>query len=175
MSPFAVLGLLDTSSKEQAKAAYRRLAQRHHPDRGGDEEKFKTIKAAYEEIEAGWIPPPPPAQSSLSDPPNPSVAKPTKPWNRPYSTARPPPESPVARSLNSYGKRDYEVELVITREQADYGCTVPFKCDRTILTHWVQPGSSEYRAHCVFPVDEIIGRGQVGDFYNVIVNLQIRD
>ncbi|MEX2145232.1 MAG: DnaJ domain-containing protein [Candidatus Spechtbacterales bacterium] len=36
------------ASKEEIKKAYRRLAHKYHPDRGGDEEKFKEINAAYQ-------------------------------------------------------------------------------------------------------------------------------
>jgi molecular chaperone DnaJ len=36
----------DTDQKE-IKKAYRKLAAQHHPDRGGDEEKFKEVAEAY--------------------------------------------------------------------------------------------------------------------------------
>lgn len=41
--------------KDMAKSNYRRLAKEHHPDRGGDAEKFRQIQAAWEcvrELEA---------------------------------------------------------------------------------------------------------------------------
>jgi hypothetical protein len=34
---------------EEINAAYKELAKKHHPDRGGDEEEFKKLHAAYEE------------------------------------------------------------------------------------------------------------------------------
>jgi len=37
----------DADAKE-IKKAYRRLSRQHHPDKGGDEHKFKEINAAYE-------------------------------------------------------------------------------------------------------------------------------
>lgn len=48
MDPYAVLGVDKQASPEDIKKAYRKLAVKHHPDKGGDQEKFKEISAAYE-------------------------------------------------------------------------------------------------------------------------------
>lgn len=49
MNPYEVLGVAADAGAAEIKAAYRRLAQEHHPDReGGDAEKFKAVKEAYE-------------------------------------------------------------------------------------------------------------------------------
>ena len=45
---YAVLGLAEGCSQEQARAAYKRLALAHHPDKGGREEDFVRITKAYE-------------------------------------------------------------------------------------------------------------------------------
>lgn len=42
------LGLPSTCTPDEIKQKYRILAQTHHPDKGGSEEKFKRIKLAYE-------------------------------------------------------------------------------------------------------------------------------
>jgi curved DNA-binding protein CbpA len=42
------LELPKTSTSEEIKQKYRILAQLHHPDKGGDAEKFKRIRLAYE-------------------------------------------------------------------------------------------------------------------------------
>jgi DnaJ-class molecular chaperone len=42
------LGLAAGASEDDIQKAFRKLAMKHHPDRGGNEEEFKSIKAAYE-------------------------------------------------------------------------------------------------------------------------------
>jgi hypothetical protein len=39
----------ECKDKNELKAKYRKLAMKHHPDRGGDEEVMKAVNAAYEE------------------------------------------------------------------------------------------------------------------------------
>ena len=48
MDYYSILGLQRGASAEEIKKAYRSLAMKHHPDRGGDEKKFKEISQAYE-------------------------------------------------------------------------------------------------------------------------------
>ncbi|HSK48304.1 MAG TPA: molecular chaperone DnaJ [Coriobacteriia bacterium] len=45
---YDILGLKKDASSDDIKKAFRRLARKHHPDAGGDEEKFKEINEAYE-------------------------------------------------------------------------------------------------------------------------------
>ncbi len=42
-------GLKRSASEEDIKKKYRELILKHHPDKGGDEEKFKSIQAEWEE------------------------------------------------------------------------------------------------------------------------------
>ena len=49
-NPYDILGIQPSASKEEMKKAYRKLSLKHHPDRGGDEEKFKEISSAYETL-----------------------------------------------------------------------------------------------------------------------------
>lgn len=50
MDYYAALGLQRGASDEDIKKAYRKLAMKHHPDRGGDEKKFKEISTAYDAL-----------------------------------------------------------------------------------------------------------------------------
>ncbi|HEY4493437.1 MAG TPA: molecular chaperone DnaJ [Candidatus Paceibacterota bacterium] len=45
---YKVLGVDKKASKEDVKKAFRKLAHEYHPDRGGDESKFKEINEAYQ-------------------------------------------------------------------------------------------------------------------------------
>jgi len=44
-------GLKRSASEEDIKKKYRELILEHHPDKGGDEEKFKSIQAEWEEYQ----------------------------------------------------------------------------------------------------------------------------
>ncbi len=50
MDYYAALGLRRGASDAEIKKAYRSMAMKHHPDRGGDEKKFKEISQAYEAL-----------------------------------------------------------------------------------------------------------------------------
>src|SRR3954462_10978786 len=55
MDPFAILGIAPGAADRELSAAYRELAKRWHPDRGGGEEaarRMAEINAAYDLLRA---------------------------------------------------------------------------------------------------------------------------
>jgi len=44
---YDILGVDKKATQDDVKKAFRKLAQKHHPDKGGDEAKFKEITEAY--------------------------------------------------------------------------------------------------------------------------------
>ncbi len=50
LDPYRVLGVGKDASADAIKKAYRKLSREHHPDRGGDEARFKEINAAHQVV-----------------------------------------------------------------------------------------------------------------------------
>jgi hypothetical protein len=50
---YEVLGVSENASKREINAAYRRLAKKHHPDKGGDVETFQKVTDAYNVLKSG--------------------------------------------------------------------------------------------------------------------------
>lgn len=47
---YEILEVDENASTDEIKKSYRKLATKHHPDRGGDAEKFKELSNAYETL-----------------------------------------------------------------------------------------------------------------------------
>jgi curved DNA-binding protein len=48
MDHYQTLGVAKTATADEIKKAYRKLASKHHPDKGGDTAKFQEIQTAYD-------------------------------------------------------------------------------------------------------------------------------
>ena len=46
------LGLKKNATKSEIKSSYRSLAKKHHPDAGGEKERFLAIQNAWETLNA---------------------------------------------------------------------------------------------------------------------------
>jgi DnaJ-class molecular chaperone len=47
---YKILGVGEQASPDEIKKAYRSLANKHHPDKGGDQARFKDISVAYDTL-----------------------------------------------------------------------------------------------------------------------------
>lgn len=119
---YEVLGLTRDASQEEIKKAYRKLAREHHPDKGGDPEKFKKVQEAYE---------------VLGD------ADKRQNYDR-FGTAEGPPQGPNPNDIfaqmfggafgGSHGpmrRTDHHHEIKITLEEAYRGLVRTFKVTLT--------------------------------------------
>ena len=47
---YNILGVKEDASSDQIKKAFKDIAKKEHPDRGGDEAKFKEANEAYDTL-----------------------------------------------------------------------------------------------------------------------------
>jgi DnaJ-class molecular chaperone len=145
MSAYKTLGIPEGSTVEVAKAAYRKLAMKNHPDHGGNAETFKTIKLAWEDIEAGRVkaaPPPFTGSTSFGDIPKrrpaPKSAYQHTPGNR-----RPRDEMPRIYTRTIGTKPQHFCDIYITEEQAFDGCFVPILNGKEQIDFIIRPGCGQ--------------------------------
>lgn len=55
LDPYEVLGITSEASEDEIRSAWREAARTHHPDAGGDGEKFKRAQWAFDVIVSGAV------------------------------------------------------------------------------------------------------------------------
>ena len=95
IDPFQLFDVPRTATVDQVKVAYRRLAARVHPDRGGTDELFRIVDAAYEAI-----------LHPYADLRRRSTWMPREPWPRPRPERAYQPPPPDSR-FHAPGWRDW--------------------------------------------------------------------
>jgi curved DNA-binding protein len=50
MDYYSTLGVTENAGQDEIKQAYKKLAMKHHPDRGGDTQLFQSISQAYDTL-----------------------------------------------------------------------------------------------------------------------------
>lgn len=152
---YETLGVKPDATQDEIKRAYRKLAMKHHPDKGGTETMFKTITTAYETLSNG-------DSRKKYDSPEPDI-------NEMFASmfSRRPAPPPTSTKI-----KPVVVEVFLSMEDIFNGCTqtVSFPVTRTCRT-CVGAGGSNVRTceNCkgkgVNVVLKQIGRGMLQQFH----------
>jgi DnaJ family protein A protein 2 len=129
-SLYAALEIEKGATDADVKKAYRHLAMKHHPDKGGDPEKFKEISKAYE---------------TLSDP----VARKRYDLGGGEQSAVPDPGDIFSSLFGTKSRKrtdDVVQDLRVTLEEIYAGCTKKISIRRKIINR--QDGAVKTCAAC---------------------------
>jgi len=115
---YEILGVPLDSTKSTLKKKYRELALKCHPDRGGDEERFKEVTLAYE-ILSGKRGPNRHETTKYSDSPSPVIVKPRSS----HKPSKPKHEQPIFHKpftprASSYADIDFENSKPSTTQES---------------------------------------------------------
>jgi hypothetical protein len=108
-NPFKILGVPETATLKECETAYRRLALKYHPNKGGDSEEMKRLSNAIEQIRARSAPSGT-APTPSTPPPAPNVTAPTPstpPPTRVYDARLPLLEGKPIVSISTLNTRYY--------------------------------------------------------------------
>lgn len=114
MDYYSALGISKTATQQEIKQAYRKLASKHHPDRGGDTEKFQEIEEAYRTLSDE-------EKRQQYDNPSPFQNNPNAGFGG-FNFGGSPFEE-MFRQFNQPRQRVYTVNVFVTLEQISRGDT----------------------------------------------------
>lgn len=172
MSDFTTLGIADSASLDEVKSAYRKLAQKLHPDMGGDSTKFVEINAAYKRITQNW--------ESLKQTQEKSAQKNAQNKKEPFFTAQKNKESvfPSARKIpipSTYlTKSGFQVVFVLSRETYQKGGIVTFNHNGSAIDLELKPNHQPLNFRKSFSLETVIGQS-FNRFVDVNVKIEIDD
>lgn len=112
MNPYKILGITEKASDEEVKRAYRAMAVKYHPDKGGDAWVFEQVREAYEAIVRARRSPEsnPARRPAPQSPPPPTPPAPERPVTAAYTTERQPTYNSAQNvSLQSMFERVFNV------------------------------------------------------------------
>lgn len=128
MDYYKILGVDRNATPEEIKKAYRKMAAKHHPDRGGDTAEFQKIEEAYRNLSD-------PQPKSQHDNPNPFGGG--FPGGFSFSFGGGNPFDDIfSQFTRQRQQRIYTVSLWVTLEQVAKGGeeTVQFNTDKGVKT-----------------------------------------
>ena len=135
MNAHQVLGVSATASKDTIKNAYRKLAQKYHPDKNKEanaESTFVLIKEAYGFLITGK------SNSGVFTKPKPTTPKPAAKVKPAPKPAQPKPEDHTVWQTGYGAKNVDKVELLVTYSEAFTGAHI--KIPNSPFTTYVRPG-----------------------------------
>ena len=144
MDHYQTLGVGKNADVKEIKTAFRKLASKHHPDKGGDAEKFKELQKAYE---------------TLSDPQKRAEYDNPSPFGGGNPFGGSGPGNPFADIFGDiFGHRqqrrqqnfDAQTDLGITLEDAYFGTTQRIDVGSGLIDITIPPGvpdGTRYTVH----------------------------
>lgn len=119
MDYYKTLGVERNASPDEIKKAYRKMAAKHHPDRGGNKEDFQRVEEAYRHLSD-------PNLKQQHDNPNPfSGGNPFDGFHSFNFGAGGNPFDDFFRQFHQQQQRVYTVAIAVTLEQVANGETIP--------------------------------------------------
>lgn len=123
MDPFKTLNVSESASLDEIKSAYRKLASKNHPDRGGDTRLFQEIQGAYD---------------TLSDPEKRANYDMQKNMQSPFAGNYNPFQDFVNQFTRQASQKIYTVTVYVTLEQVANGSKENVQIQNGFAAQYVQ-------------------------------------